>query len=205
MSKDKSTVWEVFIQSKNGLAHKHFGNVHAEDKEMALQNARDLYTRRNEGSCIWVVKSEYIVSSVPEDEDSFFDPSNDKVNTLLLEDDQKVAMSPKPGSVLNRLGGRFEPSNISNLEKEFPFTGTTMTCVNQNQKQRSPTKSLTFNNITLYLPSMEERLVHNYGDISLESLLDSFVRLEKVDEVTKQQSFAKLPTCLCLHIQRTGN
>ena len=57
MTKDKSTVWEVFIQSKNGLAHKHFGNVHAEDKEMALQNARDLYTRRNEGSCIWVVRS----------------------------------------------------------------------------------------------------------------------------------------------------
>ncbi|MGY8980386.1 MAG: 1,2-phenylacetyl-CoA epoxidase subunit PaaB [Flavobacteriales bacterium] len=79
MTKDKSTVWEVFIQSKNGLAHKHFGNVHAEDKEMALQNARDLYTRRNEGSCIWVVRSEHIVSSVPEDEASFFDPSNDKV------------------------------------------------------------------------------------------------------------------------------
>ena len=79
MTKDKSTVWEVFIQSKNGLAHKHFDNVHAEDKEMALQNARDLYTRRNEGSCIWVVRSEHIVSSVPEDEASFFDPSNDKV------------------------------------------------------------------------------------------------------------------------------
>ena len=39
---------------------------------------RDLYTRRNEGSCIWVVKSEYIVSSESEDE-SFFDPSNDKM------------------------------------------------------------------------------------------------------------------------------
>ena len=66
-----ATIWEVFIQSKNGLPHKHVGNVHAEDKEMALQNARDLYTRRNEGSCIWVVKSEHIVSSVPEDEESF--------------------------------------------------------------------------------------------------------------------------------------
>jgi ring-1,2-phenylacetyl-CoA epoxidase subunit PaaB len=79
MTEKKSTIWEVFIQSKNGLAHKHCGNVHAEDKEIALQNARDLYTRRNEGSCIWVVKSEHIVSSVPEDEESFFDPSNDKV------------------------------------------------------------------------------------------------------------------------------
>ena len=146
-----------------------------------------------------------LLDVIESDEPERIDASNDKVNTLLLEDDQNVDMSPKPGSVLNRLGGRFEPSNSSNLEKEFPFTGTTMTCVNQNQKQRSPTKSLTFNNITLYLPSMEERLVQNYGDISLESLLDSFVRLEKVDEVTKQQSFAKLPTCLCLHIQRTGD
>ena len=32
-----------------------------------VTNARDLYTRRNEGSCIWVVKSEYIVSSESED------------------------------------------------------------------------------------------------------------------------------------------
>ena len=51
---ENRTVWEVFIQSKNGLAHKHVGNVHAEDKIMALENARELYTRRNEGSCIWV-------------------------------------------------------------------------------------------------------------------------------------------------------
>ena len=76
---DNTNIWEVFIQSKNGLAHKHVGNVNATDKTMALENARDLYTRRNEGSCIWVVKSEHIVSSVPEDEESFFDPSNDKV------------------------------------------------------------------------------------------------------------------------------
>ena len=46
---------------------------------MALQNARDLYTRRNEGSCIWVVKSEDIVSSESEDVEAFFDPSNDKM------------------------------------------------------------------------------------------------------------------------------
>ena len=69
---NNSTIWEVFIQSKNGLAHKHAGNVHADDKEMALQNARDLYTRRNEGSCIWVVKSENIISSENEDGEAFF-------------------------------------------------------------------------------------------------------------------------------------
>ena len=76
---EESLVWEVCIQSKNGLAHKHVGNLHAADKEMALQNARDLYTRRNEGSCIWVVKSEDIVSSESEDVEAFFDPSNDKM------------------------------------------------------------------------------------------------------------------------------
>ena len=72
-------LWEVFIQSKNGLAHKHVGSVHATDKELALQNARDLYTRRNEGSCIWVVKATDIVSSESEDGEAFFDPSNDKM------------------------------------------------------------------------------------------------------------------------------
>lgn len=71
-------VWEVFIQSKPGLPHKHAGSVHATDKEMALQNARDMYTRRNEGTCIWVVPLDAIVSSMPEDSDSFFDPSDDK-------------------------------------------------------------------------------------------------------------------------------
>ena len=77
--KENLTVWEVFIQSKNGLAHKHAGNVHATDKVMALENARELYTRRNEGSCIWVVKASEIVSSENEDSEAFFDPSNDKM------------------------------------------------------------------------------------------------------------------------------
>ena len=76
---DNITVWEVFIQSKNGLPHKHAGNVHADDKVMALENARELYTRRNEGSCIWVVKSSEIISSESEDSEAFFDPSNDKM------------------------------------------------------------------------------------------------------------------------------
>ena len=76
---EKTTIWEVFIQSKNGLAHKHVGNIHASDKIMALENARELYTRRNEGSCIWVVETKHIVSSESEDSEAFFDPSNDKI------------------------------------------------------------------------------------------------------------------------------
>ena len=76
---ENTDIWEVFIQSKNGLAHKHAGNVHACDKVMALENARELYTRRNEGSCIWVVKATDIVSSESEDSEAFFDPANDKM------------------------------------------------------------------------------------------------------------------------------
>lgn len=57
----------------------HCGNLHAFDKEMALQNARDLYTRRGEGMSLWVVLSSAIVASSPEDTGSFFEPSNDKI------------------------------------------------------------------------------------------------------------------------------
>ena len=72
-------IWEVFIQQKKASAFRHVGNVHATDEEMALQHARDVHTRRNEGSCIWVVKTKDIFSSMPEDESSFFDPSDDKI------------------------------------------------------------------------------------------------------------------------------
>ena len=79
MSANELPLWEVFIQPKKGAPFQHAGNVHAIDKEMALQNARDLYTRRREGTCVWVVKGEDIVSSNPEDNDSFFDPADDKI------------------------------------------------------------------------------------------------------------------------------
>lgn len=72
-------LWEVFIQSKSGGHHTHAGSVHASDKAMALKNARDIYTRRNEGSNIWVVPSQEIVSSEEEEADMFFDPANDKI------------------------------------------------------------------------------------------------------------------------------
>lgn len=80
MSTDnQGPVWEVFVQPKAGKPFKHAGSVHAYDKEMALENARDLYTRRNEGTAIWVVKAEDIVSSQPTDTESFFDPMDDKI------------------------------------------------------------------------------------------------------------------------------
>jgi ring-1,2-phenylacetyl-CoA epoxidase subunit PaaB len=75
----QSPLWEVFTQKRSGAPFEHAGSVHAPDKEMALQNARDVYTRRGEGTCIWVVSSKDIVSSSPEDMASFFEPANDKI------------------------------------------------------------------------------------------------------------------------------
>jgi len=72
-------LYEVFIRSKNGLAHKHVGSVHAADAEMAVQNARDVYTRRGEGASIWVVRSDAITASDPADKDALFDPADDKI------------------------------------------------------------------------------------------------------------------------------
>ena len=79
ISNDQGNLWEVFIQAKPGIPHKHAGSVHATDAETALSNARDVYTRRNEGFSIWVVPSNALVASAKEDEDSFFDPANDKI------------------------------------------------------------------------------------------------------------------------------
>jgi ring-1,2-phenylacetyl-CoA epoxidase subunit PaaB len=72
-------LWEVFIQSKSGLPHIHAGAVHATDAKMAIQNARDTYTRRGEGTSIWVVPSNVISASNPDDNEMLFDPSNEKM------------------------------------------------------------------------------------------------------------------------------
>lgn len=72
-------LWEVFIRARRGLAHTHVGSLHASDQEMALRNARDVYTRRQEGVSIWVVPAAAIGATSPEEKDSFFDPAADKV------------------------------------------------------------------------------------------------------------------------------
>jgi ring-1,2-phenylacetyl-CoA epoxidase subunit PaaB len=72
-------LWEVFVRSKAGLDHKHCGSLHAPDPQLAIQMARDVYTRRQEGSSIWVVRSDQIVASDPTDKDMYFDPAEDKV------------------------------------------------------------------------------------------------------------------------------
>ena len=78
-SKHEWPLWEVIIRSRQGLGHKHAGSLHAADAQMAIQNARDVYTRRQEGVSIWVVPAEAITASSPDNKDVLFDPANDKV------------------------------------------------------------------------------------------------------------------------------
>jgi len=72
-------LWEVFVQSVDGSPHEHAGSVHAADAELALQNARDVYSRRGKVKNIWVVPANLIVATASEDSASFFDPSDDKI------------------------------------------------------------------------------------------------------------------------------
>jgi ring-1,2-phenylacetyl-CoA epoxidase subunit PaaB len=71
-------LWEVFVRSSRGLSHVHAGSLHAPDAAMALRNARDLYTRRNEGVSIWVVPAEAIASSDPDSKGAFFESPQGK-------------------------------------------------------------------------------------------------------------------------------
>ncbi|HEY0685153.1 MAG TPA: 1,2-phenylacetyl-CoA epoxidase subunit PaaB [Steroidobacter sp.] len=72
-------LYEVFIRARSGLEHKHVGSIHAVDARMAIEHARDLYTRRQEGVSIWVVRSSEITASDPGDAEALFEPAKDKI------------------------------------------------------------------------------------------------------------------------------
>ncbi len=76
---DEWPLWEVFVRARNGLAHKHAGSVHAADARMAIEAARDTYTRRMEGVSLWVVPSVAIAASDPGEADALFGPASDKI------------------------------------------------------------------------------------------------------------------------------
>src|SRR6185312_1847222 len=79
MATPNTPLWEVFIRSRNGLAHKHCGSLHAADATLALQAARDIYTRRGEGLSIWVVPSNAITASDPSEKGMMFEPAESKI------------------------------------------------------------------------------------------------------------------------------
>lgn len=70
--------WEVFVRPRRGVSHVHAGTVHAADADHAIDNARDLYTRRSEGVSLWVVRSADVTASDPDERDALFDPADDK-------------------------------------------------------------------------------------------------------------------------------
>lgn len=78
-AKKEWPLWEVFIRGQHGMSHRHVGSLHAADEEMAILNARDVYTRRNEGVSIWVVEAKNITASSPDQKGPMYEPSNSKV------------------------------------------------------------------------------------------------------------------------------
>jgi len=77
--KNEWPLYEIFIRSKNGLEHRHAGSLHAADAQMAIENARDVYTRRQEGVSIWVVPSSEITATQSDQAGELFEPAVDKV------------------------------------------------------------------------------------------------------------------------------
>lgn len=74
MTEPEWPLFEVFVRGRQSLNHVHVGSLHAADEQMALHSARDVYTRRNEGVSIWVVRSALITASAPAD------PSGDRIH-----------------------------------------------------------------------------------------------------------------------------
>ncbi len=66
------------MRAKAGLEHRHVGSLHAADADMAIEHARDLFTRRMEGVSLWVVPASTITASDPDDADPFFEPARTK-------------------------------------------------------------------------------------------------------------------------------
>ena len=67
------------MRGQHGLSHRHVGSLHAPDAELAINNARDVYTRRSEGVSLWVVPADAITATSPGDKEPLFEPANDKV------------------------------------------------------------------------------------------------------------------------------
>ena len=78
---DTWPMWEVFVRARRGISHVHIGSLHAPDGETALENARDVYTRRGEGVSVWVVPSSEVHAFEPEAAADYVD-ANEKVYRL---------------------------------------------------------------------------------------------------------------------------
>ena len=57
----------VFQQDGPGAPYHYDGSVHAPDAELALLNARDVFTRRPECVGLWVVRADHILARTAEE------------------------------------------------------------------------------------------------------------------------------------------
>ncbi len=71
-------LWEVFARAPQALAHRHMGSVQAPDAELALQHARDVFTRRGETVSLWLVAASDLVISDDQDNQTWFASGADK-------------------------------------------------------------------------------------------------------------------------------
>ena len=79
MGTPNTPLWEVFIRSRNGLAHKHVGSLHAADATLALDAARAIKTPRGEGLSVWGGATAAITASDPTDKGMMFEPAESKI------------------------------------------------------------------------------------------------------------------------------
>lgn len=63
--------YEVFVQSRPETPHEHVGSVRAPSPALALQAAKEIYTRRDRPAGLWVVDRAHIVALDPADNDLF--------------------------------------------------------------------------------------------------------------------------------------
>lgn len=75
-------LFKIFIRGQHGMSQRHVGSLHAADEEMAILNALDVHTRRNEGVSIWVVEAKHIAASSPTDKGPLYEPANSKMYRL---------------------------------------------------------------------------------------------------------------------------
>ena len=62
-------LWEIFIRASTGSRTGTSAACTRPTRGMAIKNARDVYTRRNEGVSIWAVRSADVVASAPGDKE----------------------------------------------------------------------------------------------------------------------------------------
>ncbi|MFC4359007.1 1,2-phenylacetyl-CoA epoxidase subunit PaaB [Halobium salinum] len=69
-------IWEVFRQEEPGDYHKHCGNVHAPDRDMAKMFAQIQHGRRMKTHSLWVVPQDEV--GEVDDQDTAFGGTTDK-------------------------------------------------------------------------------------------------------------------------------